>query len=67
MATDNFEKMADCLYESNWPDLPIHLQKYFILMIENTQRPIFYHGFNMIKLNLETFGKVRTTNITNII
>lgn len=59
MATESFKKMTDCVYESVWPDLPIPLQKYFILMIQNTQKTVFYHGFGMLKLNLETFRKVK--------
>lgn len=59
MATESFEQMANSLYEINWPELPIRLQKYIILMIGNAQRPIYYHGFGMAVLNLETFGKVK--------
>ena len=28
-------------------------------MIQNTQKTVFYHGFGMLKLNLETFFQVR--------
>lgn len=58
MATESFEKMSYCLFEFDWHRLPVHLQKYFILMIGNTQRPLFYHGFGICILNLETFTKV---------
>lgn len=27
-------------------------------MIENVQKPVFYHGFGMARLNLETFSQV---------
>lgn len=57
-ATESFEKMSDSLYESNWQELSIDLQKSFILMIQNTQRPLFYHGFGVCILDLETFAKV---------
>lgn len=60
LATESFEKMAYCLYESNWYGLSVDLQKNFILMIENAQIPIFYHGFEMLVLNLETFTQVNT-------
>lgn len=50
--------MADTLYEASWPDLPIELQKYFIVMIGNAQQPLYYHGFGMAILNLQTFTKV---------
>lgn len=58
LATESFEKMTECLYEYNWLDLPIELQKYFIIMIGNTQKPIYYHGFGFAILNLETFTQV---------
>lgn len=57
VATDSFQNMADCIYEMNWHELPIEQQKYFILMIANTQKPLYYHGFN-VTLNLETFCQV---------
>lgn len=63
LATESFEKMADCLYESNWMDLNVGLQKYLILMIANTQRPIYYHGFRIAILDSTTFIVVR--NILN--
>lgn len=59
MATESFENMNDCLFESNWTEYPIQLQKYFILMIGNSQREINYHGFGIAILNLNTFAQVR--------
>lgn len=58
LATDSFKEMTDCLYECNWQDFPIDLQKYFILMIANSQRPLFYRGSRIATLNLETYSKV---------
>lgn len=58
MATESYTRMFDCLYECNWLDLSREHQKYFIIMIENTQRPLYYHGFGIAVLNLETFTKV---------
>lgn len=58
-ATDSFGNMTNLLYEeANWQDLSIQLRKYLIFMIQNTQRPLFYHGFGIAILNLETFLKV---------
>lgn len=51
-------KMAECLYETNWQDLSVDLQKYSILMISNMQKPRFHHGFGVAVLNLETFTQV---------
>lgn len=59
VTTDSFEKMAACLYsEVDWSELPVELQKYLILMIANVQRPLYYHGFYVTILNLETFCSV---------
>lgn len=58
MTTDSYRKMSDCVFEMNWPELPNQLQKFIILMIENMQRPLYYHGFGIVNLDLETFAKV---------
>lgn len=59
IASDSYVKMADYMFESNWQPLSVDLQKYFILLIGNTQRPLYYHGFSVAVLNLETFCTVR--------
>lgn len=58
LSAESFEKMADCVYEMRWQMLPLRLQKYVVVMIENTQKPLYYHGFKIIKLQLNTFVKV---------
>lgn len=58
MATEHFTLMADCLFQSNWLDLPIKLQKYYIIMIQNAQKPIYYNAFGMTVIGLETFTHV---------
>lgn len=59
IATESFEKMSDCLYESNWQAFPVGLQKYIQLMIQNAQKSVFYHGFGMVNLDLMTFTEVK--------
>lgn len=51
--------MADCIYELAWRKLTNGLQKYFIILIANMQRPFYYHGFGIANLDLETFTKVK--------
>lgn len=58
IATDSYGGIADALYQANWQDLPIEYQKYFIIMIANAQRPLYYHGFNVVVLDLGTFTTV---------
>lgn len=58
LAIRSYEQMADRVYDIDWHDLPIELQKYFILIIQNVQKPIHYHGFGVVILNMETFCTV---------
>lgn len=51
--------MADCLYNAKWYELTCGMQKDVMFLIQNMQRPIYYHGFGIIVLNLETFIKVK--------
>lgn len=55
LSSESYRKMGDSLYERNWHELPLKLQKYFMLMIANAQIPQNYHGYGLITLNLETF------------
>lgn len=58
LATDSFGQMTNCLFECKWVEFPIDVQKYILLMIMNSQRPMYYHGLGIAVLNLETFSKV---------
>lgn len=58
MATERFAQMPNHLFHSKWYRLPVKTQKYFILMLANTQQPVFFDGFEMFVLNLETFSSV---------
>lgn len=59
MATESYVQMADCLFDSKWFELPLQLQKYFIIMIKNAQRPMFFHCLGVIVLDLLTFTTVK--------
>lgn len=63
ISTESYEEMSDCVYKMKWYVLPIELQKFFILMIANMEKSLQYHGFGVIDLNLETFTKVRESNL----
>lgn len=56
--SNTFKDYPRYLFESNWYKLPIEYQKYFILIIASSQRPLTYDGFRLVSLNLETFLKV---------
>lgn len=53
--TESYENIGQHLFESDWQQLPVNLQKYILLMIQNTQIPLRYNGFGVIVLNLQTF------------
>lgn len=58
MATESFEKMLSCVYESNWYALPVDSQWVLVVILINSQQLYYYHGFGVAVLNLETFTKV---------
>lgn len=62
MASESYGEMSNCLYECNWVELSPKQQKRIIMIIENAQRPLYYHGFGMAVLHLESFTKVQNKN-----
>lgn len=58
MAHDSFEQMSDCLYECDWHVFSYDVKRHILFMITNIQRPLYYHGFGVAILELETFVKV---------
>lgn len=57
--TEAFENYSRYMYKSNWYNLPNDLQKYTILVIANGNRPLFFHGMNILTLDLHTIASVR--------
>lgn len=55
----SYEDMIDCLYISNWQELPIDLQKYFIILIQSAQQPLIYTGLGLINASRDTFAEVK--------
>lgn len=58
MTTESFAQMCDCIYDLNWLHLSVGLQKSVILMVVSMQEPIFYHGFKIVTLDLNTLIRV---------
>lgn len=58
--------MSDVLFEANWPNLSVGLQRHVLLMISNTQKPLYYDGFGIVILNLQTFTSVSVSIETNL-
>lgn len=57
-ANENHMEISDCFYQSDWYNLPLYLEKYFVIIIANAQRPLYYHGFGVAFINLNTFIRV---------
>lgn len=57
--TESFSKCGDLVYESHWLELPINLQRFSIMMIQNSHLELAFKGFDMVELNLESFTNVR--------
>lgn len=57
-AHDHYIDLSDVYFEANWRKLPDELQKYFTLMCANAQLPLYYHGFGVAYINLNTFLRV---------
>lgn len=54
--TATFAKYPQYFFESKWYALPVNIQKYYIILLGNSHKPLIYH--RLISLNLETFLKV---------
>lgn len=59
LTNESYEQMNDCIKNRNWYELPIGLQKHFIFIIVNMQKPVYYHGFGVVDIDLELFMKVK--------
>lgn len=45
---------------------PVEFQKYFVLMIQNIQKSIYYRGFEISTLELEKFTEVSIFAIESV-
>lgn len=56
--TDNCAMLPNDLFYSNWFEMPNLFQKYYIIMIAAAQRPVYLEGYGLIRLSMESFGRV---------
>lgn len=60
LVTDRFDQLSN---HSKWHNAPIKLQKDFILLLANTQKPPIFHGLGIYFVDLETFASVSKAEI----
>lgn len=58
LTTEILLKINEWLYNSNWHDLQNEHQQFYIMLIANSQRPLYFHGFGIANLTLENYAKV---------
>lgn len=57
--TIKFNETAVHAYNSSWYLCPIHLQRYIILMMQRSQRPLYLTGYKVTRCSLDSFTSVR--------
>lgn len=57
-ASDRVACIGYNIYDWNWFEYPVELQKYTILVIAQSQEPVYFVGFNLIRCTMEVLGKV---------
>lgn len=62
MASERLSSIGDAAFSADWYNYPLKWQKYFILMIERSQKPVHFKGLNVINCTLEVFVKVKPCN-----
>lgn len=57
-ATERISHLGDAVYNTDWFDFPIDLQKCFVLIMAKSQEDVHFTGLNLVGCTLEIFGKV---------
>lgn len=58
LTTDRVLAIGDDVYNLNWLEYPVQMQKCLILIIARSHEPIQFTGLQMIECSMEMFGKV---------
>lgn len=58
IVTDRIQCIGDTVYELDWYNYPPKMQRLFVVMIARSQRPVQFHGCNIVSCTLEMFWKV---------
>lgn len=57
-ACDRVASIGDTVYNSNWYNQSVEMQRRNILIIAYSQQPVHFTGFNLFPCTLEIFGHV---------
>lgn len=60
--TECISNMQRSVYNLNWYNFPPQLQKHFILIMAQSQRPLCFTGFGFVRCKLISFGIVTIKN-----
>lgn len=58
--TECFTGIDYYVFDTKWYNQPLSFQKNLIVVIQNAQQPIRFHGFGLAQVNLITYCKVWT-------
>lgn len=58
LASERILTVGQTTFNSNWYMFPPELQKYLILIIARSQKPVYFNGFGLVHCTLETLAKV---------
>lgn len=67
VSTDSYTSIADRLYNSEWVSAPIKLRRMYVLMIAHAQKRMYYRGYGVVDLNLETYLRVSIFALTKMV
>lgn len=56
--TERVMSLGDAIYNSNWYEYPRGMAKYPILIIAQSQTPIYFFGYGLFRCTLEVYGRV---------
>lgn len=55
---NGFEEIDEMIYQTDWYTLPLDLQKFWPIVINNTQQPVIITGYANVEYTRETFDSV---------
>lgn len=57
--TRHLQEIGNVFYHTNWYELPVKVQKLYVLSILIAQKPFRFRGYGIVVCSLEIFGSVK--------